>query len=307
MPPKRPVPSDDSVVTPAKVFISESIHDRKSVFVGYFAPDHVTPKDLQARDDVKSASHRVVAWRLPSNQKTLFSSSRPIFKSGHDDDGEQWAGRKIENLMEQLDIQGVIMVARWYGGALLGPVRFKHIEDVARGAVDAWRSEINGGPLKKSRLDSEAGAAVGATASNQTMRPEELQRRKKEIIETLRRRDESIVTLRQLLEEKRGVNKPKSSAGRGNASPSTSVNYESMPYNRLHALENARDMTIGFLLKEIDKAEAEAKIRKEEETQKQEQTEAALRAEEKEELELDEAWAEMESALNAVNASKHDT
>lgn len=127
MPEKRPA-SPSEAASGQKIYISESIHDRKSVFVGYYSPDvAVKGKVLQSREDVKSASHRILGWRLPSSQRTLLPGATPIFRTGHDDDGENWAGKKIEKVMEELGIQGTIMVARWYGGELLGPARFKHI------------------------------------------------------------------------------------------------------------------------------------------------------------------------------------
>jgi hypothetical protein len=295
MPPKRPAsPTVDDASLPSKVFISESIHDRKSTFVGYYAHHCTKPKELQIREDVRSASHKILAWRLPSNQKTLLSSSRPIFKTGHDDDGENWAGRKIEKIMEELEVQGVIMVARWYGGELLGPARFTHIETAAKNAVDAWRSATSGGVSKKSRLDGQIEQEMAAS-SEKPMRPEELQRRKREIIQTLQRRDESIAALRTLLEQKKSAADPKLPQPAVNASPGRTMNYELMPFNRLQPLENARDMTIGFLLKEIDKAEAESNKRQEEAAQ-EEKSAAALKAEQ-DDLELDEAWAEMEDAM----------
>ncbi|GMI29076.1 hypothetical protein TrRE_jg540 [Triparma retinervis] len=69
-----------------------------------------------------------------------------ILKGGmlyHDnsDDGEDGAGRKIAELLnnmmkageEQGEERGVVMVvSRWYGGTKLGPKRFAHIANAAR-------------------------------------------------------------------------------------------------------------------------------------------------------------------------------
>jgi hypothetical protein len=233
------------------------------------------------------------------------SSSRPILKTGHDDDGENWAGKKLEKVMEELDIQGVIMVARWYGGELLGPVRFKHIEDVAKSAVDAWRSENHGAGPKKLKLDEHASQNSLGSASDQMMRPEELQRRKQGLIQTLQRRDESITALRALLHQKKSAISPKTSESTTKASPNRALNYDQIPFSRLQALENARDMTIGFLLKEIDKAESEAS-KQQEEARKSEEA-AAARKIEQDELELDEAWAEMEEAMKQEVAADGTT
>jgi hypothetical protein len=304
MPPKRPASPLESTSAASKIHISESIHDRSSVFIGYYDPDGQKPKELQSRHDVKSASHRILAWRLPSNQKTLLSSSRPIFKTGHDDDGENWAGKKLEKVMEELDVQGAIMVARWYGGELLGPVRFTHIENVAKGAVNTWRGEKHGSTSKKLKLDDHDSQSPISSSSNQTMRPEELQRRKREVIQTLQRRDESVTTLRALLEQKKSNADLKSSQSAATASPNRILTYDQMPFSRLQALENARDMTISFLLKQIDKAEAEATKQADESRKTEEATTARIAKQraEQDELELDEAWAEMEDAMKQAAA-----
>jgi len=51
---------------------------------------------------------------------------------GSTDDGENWAGGKVLKVMQGLAIiDAVVIVSRWYGGTLLGPVRFTHIETCA--------------------------------------------------------------------------------------------------------------------------------------------------------------------------------
>jgi hypothetical protein len=54
-----------------------------------------------------------------------------------DDDGESAAGGRLAHLLEILDIENVlVVVSRWYGGTLLGPDRFKLINQAARDALD---------------------------------------------------------------------------------------------------------------------------------------------------------------------------
>lgn len=49
--------------------------------------------------------------------------------SGSMDDGERWAGDRTLKVMQNLAvIDAVVVVSRWYGGTLLGPSRFDHIE-----------------------------------------------------------------------------------------------------------------------------------------------------------------------------------
>jgi len=188
------------------------------------------------------------------------------------------------------------MVARWYGGELLGPVRFKHIEDVAKSAIEAWRVEQGGGSAKRQRVEEQE-LQQSQSPSKETMRPEELQRRRKELVQTLQLRDESITTLRALLEEKKNVANP-SSPQAANPSPSRTVNYDILPFNRLQALENARDASIGFLLKQIDKAEKD-QAEKLELDQRKAKADAELKAAQEED-ELDDAWDEMEAAMKAA-------
>ncbi|TID27534.1 hypothetical protein E2P81_ATG00290 [Venturia nashicola] len=242
-----------------KIYTSQPIHDRESIFVAFFSPHPgLPPKELQEINEGKTASHRILAWRTPSKQRTLAPTTKVLCESGHDDDGEQWAGKRLESVMGDMDVLGTICVARWYGGLMLGPVRFKHVEDVAKEAIKVWREEQGG---KRQRMDGPV--TSGRQGSQpETMRPEELKRRKEELVRTLTRRDESIVTLRTLLDAKKAEvasTSEVSSQRVATASPSRKINYEGMPFARLQALDNARDATIEFLLKKIDKAEADQK------------------------------------------------
>ena len=50
-----------------------------------------------------------------------------------DDDGEDAAGKRLLHLLQIVDAQNVlVVVSRWYGGVLLGPARFTHINNAAR-------------------------------------------------------------------------------------------------------------------------------------------------------------------------------
>jgi putative IMPACT (imprinted ancient) family translation regulator len=288
MPPKRPA----SPIPGVNIFTSSPIIDRQSTFIAHYSPT-ISPKTLQSLPECKDASHRILAWRLPSKQQTL-TPTRPIFDAGHDDDGEQWAGKKLETLMEQLNLQGAIVVARWYGGVLLGPVRFKHIEDCAKEAVNLWRNPEQVG--KRQRTDTPLSSDQTSSQPRTplpVMRPEELQRKKQDLIRTLHRRDESVATLRTLLEEKKGLlqntQKPQQSSSAGTkSSPVAKVDYEAMPLARLLALEQARDASLTFLLKEIDRIEKQVAEREATEAEKK-QSETALNDAADEE-EMEEAW-----------------
>lgn len=56
--------------------------------------------------------------------------------SENDDDGETAAGSRLAFLLNVTDAQDVlVVVTRWFGGVLLGDIRFKHISTAARDAL----------------------------------------------------------------------------------------------------------------------------------------------------------------------------
>ena len=56
----------------------------------------------------------------------------------YDDDGESAAGSRLLHLLTVADARDVcVVVSRWYGGILLGPARFTHINNAARQLLDA--------------------------------------------------------------------------------------------------------------------------------------------------------------------------
>ncbi|KAF1814381.1 ribosomal protein S5 domain 2-like protein [Eremomyces bilateralis CBS 781.70] len=255
--------------------VSEAVLDRKSRFAGYYSPS-LPARTLQSLPELKPATHRIAAWRVASKQTTLKTSSGPLqlFDVGHDDDGESWAGKRLEKVLEEMGVTGSIVVARWYGGVLLGPVRFQHIETVARNAVRRWQQtwERDGeGDRKRRQVDSASRLEQGDKIVPRDPELEEKERRA--LVKELQSRDESIVVLRQLLDQKKAdtvtAGSPLAASQSSEptkplqASPSaTSPEYESFPLARLQQLEKARDASIGFLLKQIDKTEAQQGSRK---------------------------------------------
>ena len=205
------------------------IEDRSSKFVAFYSPT-LSSAELRAQPDIQNATHRIAAWRKPSTQMSL--SSEPLLESGHNDDGEKYGGKTIEKVMEAMDVQGAVVVARWYGGVLLGPVRFDHIRNCAREAISKWRianDETN--TRKKLQTESE---------------------QKAELQQILRERDESIVILRGLLAEKKQQTPSQQNTG---SSPTKILDYSKQPLRVLKRLEEVRDATIGWILKSIEEAE----------------------------------------------------
>lgn len=221
---KRPRSESPEKLT-AEVYRSEPIEDRASTFIAAYSPI-ISAKDLQALPDFKTATHRIAAWRTLSTQRSL--SEKPIYNTGHDDDGEQYAGKKLERILSNSSVEGAVVVARWYGGILLGPVRFTYIEKCAREAIQNWQNTDKDSKKRKSA-----------------------QKERADLENSLKERDQSIVVLRQLLAEK------SSQAEKAAKAPKSElpIEYAKMDMATLKRLEKARDGTITWLLKAIDKAE----------------------------------------------------
>ncbi|KAG2159152.1 ribosomal protein S5 domain 2-type protein [Suillus bovinus] len=120
---------------------SQEIRDRGSAFVGsvYRAS---TPEEAKAaithhRNVVHAGkkAYEISAWRcmvLKHGKSGLGGPDDFEVKAGYDDDGEQWAGSKVSRVMQREGVlDAVVIVSRWFGGTLLGPARFTHIETCA--------------------------------------------------------------------------------------------------------------------------------------------------------------------------------
>ncbi|KIY50270.1 ribosomal protein S5 domain 2-like protein [Fistulina hepatica ATCC 64428] len=127
---------------PVPVAISQEIRDRGSTFTAtiYRAS---TVAEVQrcvkylakVVHGPRLASHEISAWRcmvLKPGKSGLGGPDDFEIITGSNDDGEKWAGSKILRVMEnQSIIDAVVVVSRWYGGTMLGPARFTHIETCA--------------------------------------------------------------------------------------------------------------------------------------------------------------------------------
>ncbi|KAM0714823.1 hypothetical protein Q7P37_009287 [Cladosporium fusiforme] len=260
---KRKHPDDASENGPSSepnVYRSSPIEDRDSTFIGIFSPS-LGAKQLQNLREIKNASHCMLAWRRESNQQSLTSTKQYVI--GHDDDGEKYGGKKVEQVLVNMKAVGSCVVARWYGGTMLGPVRFTHIETCASDAVRQWTNHVGEEQAKKRKIEEE-------TAD------------KERLVKALGARDQSIAVLRALAVEKENKAKETVEAKPGDAQGAdgqsfvvdatrdtvpppprheagaqpAAIDYSAMDVNRLRALDKARDATLAFLLKRIDKAEA---------------------------------------------------
>ncbi|KAL8634355.1 MAG: hypothetical protein Q9228_008051, partial [Teloschistes exilis] len=239
--PKRALSPSDPITTinTTAIYRSSPIEDRSSRFIAIYSPT-LSAKELQAKAEFQSATHRIAAWRKPSTQRVFPSSSssslqQQLFTTGHDDDGEKHGGRNVENVLASMNVQGAVVVARWYGGTMLGPVRFEHIKNCARDAISQ-------------SLSTPSFPSIQQTAK----RPKtEDPARRAELLRILPERDRSIAVLRGLLAEKQGC------ANGGEGKAVVAVEYGKMALGMLEGLERARDASIGWVLKQIEKVEAE--------------------------------------------------
>lgn len=218
-----------SPAPPSRIFKSSPIEDRSSTFVAFYSPI-LAAKELQAHSEFKSASHRIAAWRKPSSQRAL--NAQRLLETGHDDDGEKYGGKTLEKVLIEMEVEGAVVVARWYGGVMLGPVRFDHIKNSARDAIMQWSQDRERSAKKAKVREDEA--------------------EKERLIQTLPERDQSIIVLRDLLTEK---SRHSSSAPGSQNSPAKTPDYSTLPLTALEKLEQVRDATIGWILKQIEKAE----------------------------------------------------
>ena len=262
-------PRSASPESPTLIFKSSLIEDRSSKFTAFYSPT-LSAKELQANTEFKSASHRIAAWRKPSSQRAL--NAQRLFETGHDDDGEKYGGKALEKVLIETDVEGSIVVARWYGGVLLGPVRFEHIKNCARDAIMQWSQDRE------------------RTAKKAKTREDEAERER--LVKSLPERDESITVLRGLLAEKSQQKSSSSPSGKAKV-----PDYAIMSLATLQKLEQVRDATIGWILKQIEKAE---------ETQA-EQPDARIPAAASEDLKAPSAMDETITKNDGPKQSERDT
>ncbi|KLO18942.1 ribosomal protein S5 domain 2-like protein [Schizopora paradoxa] len=146
----------DGYVTSSKsppicVATSQTITDRESTFVGSI---YKAASIAQAQEAIRyhtevvngrnKASHEIAAWRCmvlkPGRTGLQGADDDFEVKSGAQDDGENHGGRTVlMALTKEAVLDAVVIVSRWYGGVMLGPVRFTHIEICAREVARNFR------------------------------------------------------------------------------------------------------------------------------------------------------------------------
>ncbi len=125
-----------------QIFTSSPITVSKSVFVGHACrvtdPLEVPLVVHRLLSDKKNAkaTHPVIhAYRISKSAAATAGST--VILADNDDDGETAAGGRLAHLLQILELEDVlVVVTRWYGGILLGPERFKLINQAARDALE---------------------------------------------------------------------------------------------------------------------------------------------------------------------------
>ncbi|XP_072169770.1 protein IMPACT-A-like [Diadema setosum] len=116
----------------------EPITDKRSTFQAHLAFPVVEVKQVKyllqklcENKKIANATHNIMAYRI-------YKEDRDSFIQDCDDDGETAAGGRLMHLLQIVDARNVmVVVSRWYGGILLGPDRFKHINNAARNILDS--------------------------------------------------------------------------------------------------------------------------------------------------------------------------
>ncbi|KAL6709714.1 hypothetical protein ACN47E_001142 [Coniothyrium glycines] len=284
---KRPRSPDPSSLP--QLFHSSTITHQTSSFTAVFSPT-LPCTTLQALPAFNTATHKIAAWRIPSRQKSLTPSSKTLYDTGHDDDGESWAGKRLGNVLHDTQAVGSVVVARWYGGQNIGPVRFTHIENCAKAAIWKWKvaegMPRGGESTATTTTDSLKKQKVGDGGDGGDDEGE-----KQEMINALRERDANIAVLRRLLAEKKARLDGEVVAP---PTPQKGQAYEKMGLVALKRVDKARDATVAFILKQINKVDEELKLVEALEGDAEEVLE------EKREPTEEELWKEAEEARKAI-------
>ncbi len=123
--------SGDSPLAGRIVVHGEPLIDRKSVFQAHGIRVSSAEEAqcfvaylLDEFPKLRSATHNVMGYKVGGAQDC-------------DDDGEHGAGKGLLFTLQQLNVDNiVVVVSRHFGGTKLGPVRFKHINNVARCLIE---------------------------------------------------------------------------------------------------------------------------------------------------------------------------
>ncbi|TRM69087.1 hypothetical protein BD626DRAFT_5427 [Schizophyllum amplum] len=143
---------------PTPIATSQEIRDRGSIFVANVFRA-ATLNEVQrcvkhlrnVAHGARPASHEMHAWRCMQTRPGMTGLGGPEefeLVKGSADDGEQWSGNRILKVMEAHGtLDAVVVVSRWYGGVMLGPSRFTHIESCAAEVCQTFKKKVEADEL----------------------------------------------------------------------------------------------------------------------------------------------------------------
>ena len=118
-----------------KIVHGEPILFKKSTFQAHLCPVHslqdvaMFKAILLMNNKIKRATHNISAYRFINKS----NNNNELLYHDCDDDGEHAAGGRLAEIMRLMNTQNVcVVVSRWFGGVLLGPDRFKCINNAGR-------------------------------------------------------------------------------------------------------------------------------------------------------------------------------
>jgi hypothetical protein len=118
-----------------KLYTSEPITDRKSVFIGHACKIN-SPTDVSQIVNYLLSDRKISKATHPAMLAYRVRGTGDVVHQDNDDDGESAAGSRLAHLLQILELENVlVVVTRWYGGVHLGSDRFKHINQAARDAL----------------------------------------------------------------------------------------------------------------------------------------------------------------------------
>eukprot|EP01024_Parvocaulis_polyphysoides_P013676 TRINITY_DN15373_c0_g1_i1.p1 TRINITY_DN15373_c0_g1~~TRINITY_DN15373_c0_g1_i1.p1 ORF type:complete len:313 (-),score=56.21 TRINITY_DN15373_c0_g1_i1:280-1218(-) len=83
-------------------------------------------KVLLQNNKIRHATHNIMAYRI-------YNPLTKAYIQDYDEDGEAAAGGRLLHMLQAAGVKDVVVVvSRWFGGVLLGPSRFAHINNTAR-------------------------------------------------------------------------------------------------------------------------------------------------------------------------------
>lgn len=118
----------------AEIFTGSILSERKSHFQAHVCK--VKSKDdvdralrtLLLNPKIADATHNIMAYRYTNESGTMAQD--------YDDDGENKAGGRLLELIDLMAVENLmVVVSRWYGGVMLGPSRFKCINNIAKDTI----------------------------------------------------------------------------------------------------------------------------------------------------------------------------